>query len=66
MFAVCTTLLRQRCEPLETLFFPLPPQWKFNGPHPRQIDPAPNGNDLGHSTIKIRNHRFDARDDLCQ
>ena len=36
---------------------------------PRKIDPAPNGNDLGHynydvlhdvHTIKIRNHRFDA------
>ena len=35
-------------------------------PPPRQIDPAPNGNDLGHYTIKIRYHRFDARDDLCQ
>ena len=35
-------------------------------PPPRQIDSAPNGNDLGHYTIKIRYHRFDARNDLCQ
>ena len=40
-------------------------------PPPRQIDPAPNGNDLGHynindvlhdvHSIKILNHRSDAR-----
>ena len=28
-------------------FFHYPP-WNFNGFPPRQIDPAPNGNDLGH------------------
>ena len=44
-------------------------------PPPRKIDPAPNGNDLDRTlydvlhdahTIKIRNHRFDARNNLCQ
>ena len=40
----------------------------------RQIDPAPNRNDLDHynevfhelHTIKICHHRFDARNNLCQ
>ena len=40
----------------------------------RQIDPAPNRNDLGHynevfhelHTIKICHHRLDARNNLCQ
>ena len=60
----------------ETVFFSLPPPPHLGistTPHPRKIDPAPNGNDLGHydvlhdvHTIKIRNHRFDARNNLCQ
>ena len=30
-------------------FFSLPPpHWNFNDSPPRKIDPAPNGNDLGH------------------
>ena len=47
----------------------------FTPPPPQQIDPAPNGNDLGHYnyevlhevyTIKSHNHHFDARNNLCQ
>ena len=58
------------------LFTPPPPHHRrnFNIP-PQQIDPAPNGNDLGHYnyevlhevyTIKSHNHHFDARNNLCQ
>ena len=52
----------------DCLFFHYPPP-------PRKIDPAPNGNDSLHymtsflhdvHTIKIRNHHFDARNNLCQ
>lgn len=62
---------------LDTLFYSLPPphhRRNFNIP-PQQIDPAPNGNDLGHYnyevlhevyTIKSHNHHFDARNNLCQ
>ena len=49
------------------LFFLLPPPPEFER-NPQQIDPAPNGNGLGHyevlhevRTIKIRDHRFDAK-----
>ena len=47
----------------------------IHSPPPQQIDPAPNGNDLGHYnyevlhevyTIKSHNHHFDARNNLCQ
>ena len=48
----------------------------FIAPPLRQIDPAPNGNNLGHHklyevlhevhTIKIRNHHFVAKDNLCE
>ena len=70
----------QRCQPLETLnretvFFSLPPprdlQW-----HPPKAEnwPSPQWewlrtlHDVLHDshTIKIRNHRFDARNNLCQ
>ena len=57
MFAVCTTLLRPRCQPLDTLFFPLPPR-NFNWPPP----PPP----LRTLYYQNHNHRFDARNDLCQ
>ena len=50
--------------------------WEFQCPPSplRQIDPAPNRNDLDHynevfhelHTIKICHHRFDARNNLCQ
>ena len=51
---------------LKGSLFSTPPAEFQRTPYPRQIDPTPNGNDLGHYTIKIRYHRFDARDDLCQ
>ena len=48
-------------------FFLLPPPPEFER-NPQRIDPAPNGNGLGHyevlhevRTIKIRDHRFDAK-----
>ena len=60
-----------------SLLFTPPPHHRrnFNIPPPQQIDPAPNGNDLGHYnyevlhevyTIKSHNHHFDARNNLCQ
>ena len=59
------------------LFTPPPPTTTgiSTSPPPQQIDPAPNGNDLGHYnyevlhevyTIKSHNHHFDARNNLCQ
>ena len=50
-------------------FFTPPGNFNRPPPPPQQIDAAPNGNDLGHymkSYIKFRNHRFDARNNLCQ
>ena len=39
------------------LFFslprPPPPHWNFNDSPPRKIDPAPNGNDLGHYNYDV-------------
>ena len=61
-----------------SLLFTPPPHHRRNfniSPPPQQIDPAPNGNDLGHYnyevlhevyTIKSHNHHFDARNNLCQ
>ena len=38
----------------DALFFTIPPEFQHTAPPPppppRQIDPAPNGNDLGHYT----------------
>ena len=58
----------------DCLFFTTPPPRISTTlpPTPQKIDPA--GNDLGHyndvlhdvHTIKIQNHRFDARNNLCQ
>lgn len=54
-------------------FFHSPPPTPAS-PLLRKTDPALNGNDLGHYvtslihdqyTIKIRKHRFDARNNLC-
>ena len=53
----------QRCQPLEslnreTVFFSLPPTWDFQWtlPPPRKIDPAPNGNGLGHYMTSYMMH----------
>ena len=32
----------------DALFFTIPPEFQQTPRPPRQIDPAPNGNDLGH------------------
>ena len=58
------------------LFTPPPPTTAgISTSPPQKIDPAPNGNDLGHYnyevlhevyTIKSHNHHFDARNNLCQ
>ena len=53
-------------------FFSLPPGISTPLPPPQLIDPAPNWKDLGHYMksfikfiyIKIRNHRFDARNNI--
>ena len=70
-------LWRSKIWILSFIHSPPPPHHRrnFNIPPPQQIDPAPNGNDLGHYnyevlhevyTIKSHNHHFDARNNLCQ